>query len=319
MNSRIVDTIHNIPLLDIEKQLSTVVEFADKVTLSPILLEGWSSLNFTGNVNNVPKIVVKFPPTKDGPDFTRLFRIHESLAPYEICSRPLYTGKLDADGEISFIILEYLEGYIYSSPNDIKGHLFNQVTETLDKLNQIDLPFLRRNNDGNDYVDELMSPLKQNLMKWKTRLDSQISSRLDQFLLQVQDIHEQIEGMIWNPVTAHGDLYEDNIVFQQGKAMLLDLSLCCIADKLYDIAYLFSESESATLVEEEHFARKGIPSNHWHNLELIAFVSVISWSFNWLLELSFKQVEPNLAANVPTSKVMDYIDKKMKLLSSLLE
>ncbi len=318
MNSRIVDAIHNIPLLDIEKQISSIVEFDDKVILSPILLEGWSSLNFIGNVNNVPKIVVKFPPTRDGPDFTRLFRIHESLAPHGICSRPLYTGNLDADGEIQFIILEYLEGNIYSSPNDFKGHLYDQIMETLDKLNQIDLPFLHRNKDGNDYVNELMSPLKQNLMRWKTRLDPQISSRLNHFLIQVQDIHEQIEGMSWTPVTAHGDLYEDNIVFQQDRAMLLDLSLCCIADKLYDIVYLFSESESATLVEEEHFARKGILSNHWHNLELIAFVSVISWSFNWLLELSFKQVEPNLAANVPTSRVIGYIDKKMELLSSIL-
>lgn len=318
MKSRVVDTVHKIPLLEIEKQISSVVDFDEKMTLSPISLDGWSSLNFTGNVNSVPKIIVKFPPTRDGTDFTRLFSIHEALAPHEICSRPLYTGYLDADGEIPFIILEYLEGHIYSSPNDIKGHIYNQLTETLDRLNQIDLPCLHRSKDGNDYVNELMSPLKQNLMRWKAMLDSRISSRLEQFLHQVQDIHEQIEGMIWKPVTAHGDLYEDNIVFQQGRAMLLDLSLCCIADKLYDIVYLFSESESATLVQEEHFARKGIPNNHWHNLELIAFVSVISGSFNLLLELSFKQVESNLAASVPKSKVMDFIDKKMKLLSSLL-
>jgi hypothetical protein len=101
--------------------------------------------------------------------------------------------------------------------------------------------------------------------------------------------------------------------------MLLDLDECCVADRLYDIAYLFSESESASVVEEKHFARKGIPHNHWHNLELIAFVSVISGSFKWLIDLSFKKVEPNLVANVPSSKVMDYIDKKMSILSSLLK
>ncbi|MHA1908975.1 MAG: aminoglycoside phosphotransferase family protein, partial [Candidatus Thorarchaeota archaeon] len=229
MTSRIVDTIYGTSLSDIEEQISSSVVFDGPVALSSNLLEGWSSLNFIGSVNDVPKFIVKFPPTRGGTDFTRLFLIHESLAPHGICSRPLYRGFLEADGKIPFIILEYIEGTIHSNPNDIKGHLFKQLTETLHRLNQIDLPMLHRNKDGNDYVNQMMSSLNLRRKRWKTKFDTQLSSRLNQFLFQVEDVQERLVGMLWEPVTVHGDLYEANIVFQPGRAMLLDLDECCVA------------------------------------------------------------------------------------------
>ena len=318
MKKRVVQSVYNLTISELQRIVSSILPYEGEITLSPSLLGGWSSLNFLGLDNDIPRFIVKISSTLDGSDFKKLYSIHDTLSQYGICSKPLGRGYIENDPKIPFLLLEYEEGVLYSDPNDIRGHLFDQLNETLERLSHIDISFVNKYQDANEYVSYLMSPLERKYTKWKKKLESELANLLEQFLSNVKIVHEIIDRMNWDPVTIHGDLYERNIVFQENKVSLLDLEECCVADRFYDLAYLFTQSYTTSRIKDNHFGKKGISIDHWQNLELIALVSVISWSFNWLIDSAFENVEPNLVASVGRTTVVDYLETKMKLLSSLL-
>ncbi|MCK5150482.1 MAG: aminoglycoside phosphotransferase family protein [Candidatus Thorarchaeota archaeon] len=318
MKTRAVQSVYNLPFSEFQAAIASEVPYEGQITLSQYPLGGWSSLNFLGFEDGIPKFIAKIPPRLDGTDFQKLYSIHDLLSQQDICSQPLGIGEIGDDQKIPYFLLEYAEGKIYSDPNDIRGEHFNQLKHTLWKLNQLEIPNARKYNEGSEYVNWIMSSLKLKHAKWKKRFDNDMIDLLNQFWSNVEGVHQKISEMDWNPVTIHGDLYERNIVFQDNGVSLLDLEECCVADMFYDLAYLFTQSYTTSSIEENHFVKKGIPKDHWQNLELIALVSVISWSFNWLIDSAFENVEPNLVASVGRTTVVDYLETKMKLLSSLL-
>jgi len=314
-----IKEVYGYTLTRIEEYVSSHLDFRGAITLRPELLGGWSSLNFVGVVEDRNKFILKFPPKLDGTDFSRLFSIHECLSEHGICSRPLWKGSLGTEDEIPYLILEYEEGIIYPSPDDIKNHLFSKLKETLATLSHIEIQNLRTSNSAIEYVDQLLSSLKRKKVKWKEKLNHSLRNSLDTFMSNVQDVDQHISEMNWDPVTIHGDLYERNLVFQNGRVVLLDLEECCVADRFYDLAYLFTQSYTTSRIGENHYAKQGIPEDHWRNLELIALASVIAWSFKWLIEIALEMMEPNVAecVNIPT--VENYVNEKMRLLLRMIE
>ncbi|MDF1540591.1 MAG: aminoglycoside phosphotransferase family protein [Candidatus Thorarchaeota archaeon] len=299
--------------------MSDHLDFNGTITLRPELLGGWSSLNFIGVMGNRNKFILKFPPQLDGTDFSRLYSIHESLSSHGICSRPLQVGTLGTKEEVPYLILEYEEGTIFANPNEIKEQHFNKLKETLSTLSEIEIQNLRTSNSAKEYVDQLVSSLKRKRSKWKNELTLSLRDSLDLFMANVQDVKDIISDASWNPVTIHGDLYERNIVFQADRVVLLDLDECCVADKFYDLVYLFTQSYTTERIRRDHYAKKGIADGHWHNLELVALVSVISWSFKWLIEMMLGRSEPNLEKIVNIPEVEDYVNDKMRLLSNIIQ
>jgi aminoglycoside phosphotransferase (APT) family kinase protein len=309
-----INEIYGIPLGDIEKSFSSILDEGN-FSLSPELLGGWSSLNLLGTAEDTPKYIVKFPPKLDRSDFSRLYKIHETLSEYNICAAPVAQGAISHKIELPYLIIEFERGKTYQRLEVVDAPHIEILQQTLTTLNGIDLRGIPEYSKGNDYGNQLLSSLKRAHKKWKNRIDQDVRDLLDEFLGVSGEAIVRLSDMEWNPVTIHGDLNERNIIFQMDKAILLDLEECCVADRHYDIVYFYTQYQDMNSEKVPQFARKNIPKSHWENLEILSLLSVISWCFKWLIDIELNIIESNLASSLSSPGLVRYIKNRLEVLT----
>jgi Ser/Thr protein kinase RdoA (MazF antagonist) len=114
----------------------------------------------------------------------------------------------------------------------------------------------------------------------------------------------------------HGDLWEPNILFQDGAVLLLDFELCCIGDTLYDRAYLMEASDGPPVKSLPDFLSDEI-LRHIEGLRPVALMSLVSWSLERLVYMDAGIVEPNLTSPHIRENVVRYSRMKLSRLGLL--
>lgn len=318
MKNKPIEYIFDSSFEEFQEAVASEISFKGAVSLAPQLLGGWSSLNFLGYEDGIPKFVVKMPSILYRYDYGKISSIHDTLSEFEICPAILGRGEIGIEKRIPFLVLEYIEGKVCTHPKEINKRRFSQLSQTLETLGQIDIPSLYRHDGSIQYFKYLTKPLIQKTNDWKKEPQTRFVMFLEKFLSNLSRVKDSIRNIQWDSATIHGDLSEGNIVFQSNKAVLLDLEECCVAEKFYDIVYLAAQSFDSEGSRLYFFERKKISKDHWQELEIMALTSVISWSFRWLTEWYLGRIEPNIAARVDTGNVLDYIEKKMTRLFAYL-
>ncbi len=312
-------TFHGYSIREMNEMVASVLNTDGEIQLSTSLLEGWSSVNILGFLDNKPSFVLKLPKSSEINDFERQYKVHLELAKYDICSRPLYMGRLSDSHELPVLILEYVDGHIYESPYEILTEDIEKLKDALAKLARIHLEDVPRYLAAIDYLNAIARPLEFHIYDYGKGLTKGLQSLFDSFIELSDTSRSQLEGCAWNPVTIHGDLFERNVVFQNDRAVLLDMEECCVADSSYDLVYLFVQSYSTGTLSYQHPLRGCCSREHWDSLEILALCSVIKWSLQRLLDLELGLIELNLAQMVSVDLIKVYVDEKMGILSTLLQ
>lgn len=318
MAIRRVKNIYGIPLSTINAEISSALDFSGEVTISPFLLDGWSSLNLQGNVDGHPSFVVKFPKALGHEDFSKLYKIHQALADQDICPRPLCVGAIEDKEKIPFLVIEYVSGHSYHSPFDISQHHFGLLAGTLHKLASISVSAVPAYGDPIAFLESFVKPIRTTISNSQNGIATSLRSLVRDFELLVKASRQRLQDMDWVPAVVHGDLYEQNIVFQSDRAVLLDWEECCIADRFYDRVYLFVQPLDCRLIPRNHFARKGCPDLHWQNLEVLCLLRVTAWSLQRLLDSELGILEAGLMGLHQDSLVREYTHRKLSLISDVL-
>lgn len=318
MAIRRVTNIYGIPLSRIKAEISSTLGLSGEVSISPLLLNGWSSLNLQGNVDGHPSFVVKFPKALGHEDFSKLYGIHQALNGHDICPRPLCLGTIEGRDAIPFFVVEYAGGHSYHSPFEISQHHFGLLRATLERLASIPIPAVPVYDNPISFLESIVNPISATISDYQSVATASLGSMLHAFELVAKKSRRRLEGMDWVPVMVHGDLYEQNIVFQSDRAVLLDWEECCVADRFYDRVYLFVQPFDCSPLPRNHFARKGCPESHWRNLEVLCLLRVTAWSIQRLLESEAGLIEASLTGLHQDSLVREYIRRKLSLISDVL-
>jgi aminoglycoside phosphotransferase (APT) family kinase protein len=319
MAIRRIKSIFDIPLSRVKAEISSALGLGGEISISPVLLDGWSSLNLQGNVDGHPSFVVKFPRALGHEDFSELYKVHQVLAQKNICPRPLCLGSIKDTNTIPFLVVEYVHGQSYQSPFDISQHDFGLVVATLDRLASVALPNVPAYDTPIAFLESFVNPIEATISNSRSILAASLGSTMRDFELVAKASRRHLEGMDWVPALVHGDMYERNMVFQSDRVVLLDWEECCTADRFYDRAYLFVQPFDYRPLPENHFARKGCPDCHWRNLELLCLLRVTAWSIQRLLDSEAGLVDMSLTGLSSDSMVQEYIRRKLSLLSDILE
>ncbi len=318
MAVRLMKTFHGYSIEELTDLLSSRLDIDGKIQLDQNLLEGWSSLNILGYINQEPAFVLKLPKSSDIQDFHSLATIHEVLSKKNLCPNSLYHGPLSENDDLPILILEHVDGHIYNSPFEITEHDYWLLKDTLENLASISLPGIPIYADAIEHLNAITRPLELRIYDYGRNLTSGLHTMFEEFISLSDLSHNRLEASDWFPVTIHGDLYERNIIFREDSVILLDMEECCVSDRFYDSVYLFAQSYTEKILAEESPFRGGCPKEHWMNLEILALCSVIKWSLQRLLDLEFGLVEINLSQMVSTDLVREYVREKMEVLTSLL-
>lgn len=318
MAIRRVRNIYGIPLSRIKAEISSILGLSGEVSISPFLLNGWSSLNLQGNVDGHPSFVVKFPKALGHEDFSRLYEIHRALNDQDICPRPLCFGAIEGRNTIPFFVVEYASGHSYFSPFDISRHHFGLLRATLERLASIPVPAVPVYDNPISFLESVVNPINATISDYRSAVSAGLRSMLHDFELVAEKSRRRLEGMEWVPVMVHGDLYEQNIVFQSDRAVLLDWEECCVADRFYDRVYLFVQPFDCSPLPRTHFAREGCPESHWRILEVLCLLRVTAWSIQRLLDSEAGLIEAGLTGLHQDSLVREYIRRKLSLISNAL-
>jgi aminoglycoside phosphotransferase (APT) family kinase protein len=319
MTIRRVKSIFGIPLSRVKAEISSALGQSGEISISPFLLEGWSSLNLQGDVDGHPSFVVKFPRALGHEDFSELYKVHQVLAQENICPRPLCLGSIKGTRTIPFLVIEFVHGQSYQSPFDISQHNFDLLVATLDRLASIALPTVPAYDTPIAFLESFVNPIEATISNSRNTLAASSVSRMRDFELVAKTSRRYLEGMDWVPALVHGDLYERNMVFQSDRVVLLDWEECCTADRFYDRAYLFVQPFDYRPLPNNHYARKGCPDCHWKNLELLCLLRVTAWSIQRLFDSEARLIETSLTGLSSDSLVQEYIRRKLSLLSDILE
>ncbi len=318
MAIRRIKNIYGIPLSKIKAEISSSLDLSGDLSISPFLLNGWSSFNLQGNVDGHPLFVVKFPKALEHEDFSKLYKIHQALAEQGICPRPLCLGAIKDKNTIPFLIIEYVSGHSYNSPFDISQHHFGLLTATLDRLASTSVSTVPAYGNPIAFLESFVNPIRATISNSRNTISPSLRSMVRDFELVVKSSRQHIEAMDWFPDLVHGDLYEQNIVFQSDRAVLLDWEECCVADRFYDRVYLFVQPFDCSPLPRNHFARKGCPDSHWRNLEMLCLLRVTAWSIQRLLDSQAGLIEAGLTELHQDSLVREYIRRKLSLISDIL-
>lgn len=314
-----MSSYHGYSLAQLNESLRSRLDLDGDIRLRETLLEGWSSLNILGYVNQTPAFVMKLPKSSEITSFNDIFVIQEKISKFGLCPKPLYHGSISDEDNLPVLVIEYVEGRTYASPFDIVKADFCLLEESLKQLADIRLPGVPKHSDAVDHLNAIARPLELQIYDYGRNLTSGLHEFFAKFITLADISRTQLEGCDWNPVTIHGDLYERNIIFQEDRATLLDMEECCVSDRFYDRVYLFAQSYTEKILSEEDPLKGSCTPEHWLNLEILALCSVITWSLRRLLELELGLIELHLSRMVSDDMVREYVREKLEILSVLLK
>jgi thiamine kinase-like enzyme len=314
-----VSTIHGNTLEELQILLHSSSELIQSdVVLDASSLGGWSNINIRG-ISQGYEFVLKLPwSTKhyDTNPYSKLYNLLTYISRSKLTAPPIAIGRLPDKNETPYMLLQFFEGTTYSSITDASTAELQVLKDTLHKLSLQRPPGLSRYKTPFDYLQEVHSVIAYH--EFLATSSTEIIQLLGVFQEQYSKISPIIEALeIWSGTTMHGDLWEPNILFHDGRVLLLDFESCSYGDSLYDIAYLLEASNSPPR-EEPSLLLHAKDRKNVKSYRLIALMALISWSLNRLLFMDANLVEQNLSSPEINESILKYTRTKISRLISLM-
>ena len=294
----------------------------ENLHLDPHRLGGMSNLNIliqgvdSSYVLKLPCITTVFETNP----FESEFHIALHLAENGLGPTPLCVGRLQDEKETPFMIRAYEPGVVHASISGISLHELDLVRISLARLAALRIPHVPSYPSARDYASRLTNKMNVLLGRRNTG-----ASELNSLIYSFRELEHGVatlfgNGSIWNGKTMHGDLRPDNIVFQSDRALLLDVSSCCVGDSLYDVAYLSGEPLDAVDFERIlPLLAESDDSDIVTALIPLALFSALAWTLERLVHLERNTVEENLSGVDAEVSLRAYFESKAKQLHMLLD
>ncbi|MHA1576916.1 MAG: phosphotransferase [Candidatus Thorarchaeota archaeon] len=317
MNSLQLSLVHGhtlTELSDLFNQASTSIEGLRFSGISP---GGWSNINLLGETE-LGKYIVKLPPLIDHYDanpYRYRFGISKDLFKNRICPEPIEIGRLPDREETPFMVSRLVSGTSPSNAGALTESEFKSILNALDKLVETKLTGVRRFSTASEYVQYLSSPISIDFEYggFVKEIGSEFRKLKDKLL-------ERADSFQWTQTIMHGDLHEPNIIFQNGTVILLDFEACCIGSSVFDIAYLFTQSQNSESSEyPDYILSDSIAKNKLVEMEPLALFSAIAWTLERFANLEKEIIEPNLCSIELKQAYALYLQTKTPLLSMMLK
>jgi len=310
--------IHGHTITEILNLLQSTCEYVQKdLVLDTSSLGGWSNINIQGS-SEARKIVLKLPWSImrfDSNPYSGLGRLLTYLSRSKLATPPIAIGRLPDRNETPFMLLHYLDGRIYSSLLDASGEELQALKGTLQELSRQKPPGLRKYTTPSDYFTKFYDEIVYHNML------SQGSTEVLSLVRAFEEHHTKLSPKIellekWSRTFMHGDLWEPNILFQDGKVSLLDFELSSYGDPIYDLAYLLEAQEKPLADTPPDILYAGCLERA-NSYRPIALIALISWSLDRLLNMDAGHVEPILSTSTIKKNMLRYTNTKMSQLASL--
>ena len=317
-----LNRVHGISFNDIKALVNQAWSGSeDLLELYPKNIGGWSNINILGT-SSIGKVVIKLPAHIGFPQSQSYhieFEIADYLSRQNLCPPPLSSGFLDDDNRIPYILYCYAEGLVYQSSFDISSTHLVSLRESLKLLAETKPPNIMDYYEPSSLIGNILKALafpKSNLVRILVRY-REILNELEIIGYNLMDIMDSM--CRWDKKIIHGDLQESNVVFQDDKAMFLDVGGCSIADPLYDIAYFLIQAPGPPLPCPPEFELDEDELAIIEGFTPIALLSVTSWTLNRLINQELGLVEENLISSHTTQNMDSYLNSKLAELRKLTD
>ena len=310
--------IHGHTINELQNLLQNSCELVqNNLVLDTSSLGGWSNINIRGTSEGT-KFVLKLPWSKkhfDSNPYSELNGLLTHLSRSKLTYPPISIGRLPDRNETPFMLLHYLEGKLLSSIADASREELLALRNTLHELSCQKPPGLRKYATPFKYFAKFYDEITNHdvLSRGTTEVASLVRA-FKEYHIKLSPKIEALEE--WSRNLMHGDLWEPNILFQDGKVRLLDFEFCSYGDPIYDLAYLLEANEEP-LTEQPPDLLYGDRMKHVISYRPIALVALIGWSLNRLLFMDASLVEPNLNTPLIKKNMLRYTHAKMSRLVSL--
>jgi aminoglycoside phosphotransferase (APT) family kinase protein len=304
--------IHGHSQSRIGELLTESCELIDKnVVLDTLSLGGWSNINIKGRFQDY-EFVLKLPWSTvhyETNPYSYLYDLLQIVSKSKLTTPPLALGRFKDRKETPFILLQYVDGFVHSSIAEATSEELHSLKDALYKLSLLKLPGLKTYTTPLAYLYEIHRRVSDHERLSSASRDVLYLVRM--FSQKYASISQRVESLeAWSRETMHGDLWEPNILFNEGGVLLLDFELCCIGDPLYDLAYLIEASDRPhavsipDLISNEAMERI-------HELRPVVLMSLVSWSLERLISMDAGIVEANLTSPQIRENMIRY--SKMRL------
>jgi len=313
-----VTKIHGHTIYEIQHLLHSTCEHIQKdVVLDTSSLGGWSNINIQGTSEGT-KFVLKLPWSImhfDTNPYSKLGSLLTSLSRSKLATPPMAVGRLPDKNETPYMLLHYLDGTTYSSISNASREELQALKDTLHQLSLQKPSGLRKYVTPFDYLTELyIEVTSHNALPSGS---TETMSLVQEFQEQYTKLSSKIEALgIWSGTLMHGDLWEPNILFQDGQVILLDFESCSYGDSIYDLAYLLEASDGPPIEELPVLLYSHYKENV-NSFRPIALMALIGWSLDRLLFLDAGLVEQNLSTPKIRKSIVRYTQAKISRLASL--
>ena len=314
-----VKIVHGHSLPELEDQVGRALGGEFYITIGPSLLGGWSNITLLACTEE-RKFVLKLPATK-GPfashPYAREYRVMDFLSRDRLCPKPVKIGRLNDEERTPFMVAEYAEGVVRSSLTEMTGDDLINLRVALTRLSALRPPGVESYKKPSDYLSSITNTVKQSA-RGAASLSPNLGRLLGSFERVVEIVGDITDSsFVWSRRTMHGDLQESNVVIQPDRVVLIDLESCSIGEPLLDLAYLFSQDEGSILSIRHEVLSASDELPMIENLRLLAVISAVGWSLQFLERLEAGLIEDTALAPDAGARVFRYVEDKMHYLASL--
>ncbi len=292
--------------------------FDTAVSLEGKALGGWSNINIRGQSNSID-FILKLPCSVSSfglQPYKKLYDVSLFLNRRGISPLPLYMGRLNDSKATPFIIFEYIDGVIHNTLTEFTTTEIISLKECLLNLSSQKPPGLKEYKSPSDFL------IAAHTLVEKHEGLSMCSQELDMLVASFNDLYYEALSYTdtlgaWECSLMHGDLWVPNIIFQDGKVILLDFEACAYGNQYYDFAYLLEAS-----ADFHEYPPPGLLYSNEvvdvDSLRPLVLIYLIAWSLERLLSSESGLIEPSLPTSRVWSAVVDYTDSKLSRLKALL-
>ena len=251
----------------------------------------------------------------DSNPYLELNKLLTYLSKSKLATPPIAIGRLPDRNETPFMLLHYLDGKILSSLLDASRDELLALKSTLQELSYQKPPGLRKYATPFDYFTEYYDEIVNH--KFLSKGSKEVLSLVSEFRDCCTKLSPKIEMLEeWSRTLMHGDLWEPNILFQDGKVCLLDFELSSYGDPIYDLAYLL-EAQERPLADKFPDVLYAECLQRVNSYRPVALIALISWSLDRLLYMDAGHVEPSLGTPTIKKNMLRYTHAKMSRLASI--